>query len=599
MLRNLLQWPLTFARHTVTRLPWPGAIRRHPYWSAILAACSALLALTVYAITRPAQPAYITATAVRGDLLQTVEAVGTVISERDLALQFPMTGIVDRVEVREGDVVRAGQLLAQLRSRREAAEVASASARVQSARADLDEVLAGTRPEDIAIAEAEVESRKAQLLAARANLAKAQTAVASSREKLQVLEREAETGLSGFVRTAGSTAQRYLSSARTSLRVMDDVFEDNDVQDVVVRDQPGDYHLIRSRQASVDNTLQSALLMASSAADFSEALEDLRMASATIRQAVDVIMLAYDLIARLPLTSQYTATERETHKSTLAAEKNTIQAALSAVDAEIKTLQDESAAYDTRIAGERATLQAAESEVQRLSVDIATVETTLRISEAQLQLKKAGARPEQIAAMQAALRAAQADLARANAAYADTQLRAPMDGTVTKVHVKAGEVSPAGTAVSLLGNAPFRVEMFVSEIDIPKIRVSQSGAIELDAFPGVRYDLRVSEVDPAPTDVDGVTKYRVKLDFVYPHDDLKIGMTGDAEISTGFRANVISVPRRAVLTRDDGTSYVRILGDDGTTVEERTVVTGMEGGDGQVEVTGIQEGETVIVLIRE
>jgi multidrug efflux pump subunit AcrA (membrane-fusion protein) len=100
----------------------------------------------------------------------------------------------------------------------------------------------------------------------------------------------------------------------------------------------------------------------------------------------------------------------------------------------------------------------------------------------------------------------------------------------------------------------------------------------------------------APTDQAGVNKYRVRLDFNFPHDNLKVGMTGDAEIDTGIRTNVVSVPLRAVIKSGSGQSIVRIQNTDGT-VSEKAVTTGMEGTDGNVEiVSGLQEGETVIVL---
>jgi multidrug efflux pump subunit AcrA (membrane-fusion protein) len=137
--------------------------------------------------------------------------------------------------------------------------------------------------------------------------------------------------------------------------------------------------------------------------------------------------------------------------------------------------------------------------------------------------------------------------------------------------------------------------MYVSEIDVPKIQRTQSGSIELDAFRGIDMKLTASDIDTAPTDRDGVSKYRVKLDFVHAHPELKIGMTGDAQIITGVRDNVVHVPARAVLEHTDGTSYVRVLNDDAR-VEERAVTTGMEGEGGDMEVTGVRQGETIIVL---
>jgi hypothetical protein len=52
-----------------------------------------------------------------------------------------------------------------------------------------------------------------------------------------------------------------------------------------------------------------------------------------------------------------------------------------------------------------------------------------------------------------------------------------------------------------------------------------------------------------------------------------------------------------VLERNDGSEYVRVLVDG--EIEERDVQTGMEGEGSTIEVLGVEEGETVIVLVKE
>ena len=109
----------------------------------------------------------------------------------------------------------------------------------------------------------------------------------------------------------------------------------------------------------------------------------------------------------------------------------------------------------------------------------------------------------------------------------------------------------------------------------------------------------MTEIDPAATLVDGVPKYRVKLDFVggSPEETFKIGMTGDVDILTASRADVVYVPGRAVLYRETGDRFVRILvkGD----IEERDVRIGMET-DVSIEIVeGVGEGEVVVVLVKE
>lgn len=557
-----------------------GFLRRHRWKSLAVGIVTILIVYGVVWAMRPKQPEYVTAVAEKKDLRQTVEAVGTVISERDLELQFRSSGIVSSVFVKEGDRVRAGQRLAQLRSGSLGASVASASARVQEADANLRALREGTRPEEIAIAEADLANKKASLDVAKQTLATAE-------KKLAALKSEVEVSLQGQVNVAGSTLLLKLTTSEQSLAAIDDVYSNNDVEDAVLRDRPDAYQDLRALQTRARDAIRSASTMAMPV-DYRDALASYDQARSTIQLSVQALSAAYDLLAGLPETSYLSSADKETHKATLATKRSSAQTALTDLDVLAKQLRDSAAGYDTQITAE-------EGVRARASADILTYESQVRSGEAQLALKKAGARPTDIQAAEARWRQARADLARASADYGDTVLTAPIEGIVTKVLIKVGEYTPVGAAVTVLGNTPFRVETFVSEIDIPKVQRSQSGSIELDAFPGMHYKVHVSEIDPVTTDVDGVPKYRVKLDFVYPHEEFRVGMSGDTEIITGMRPAVVTVPRRAII-EEEGKAFVRVLGDDGE-VEERTVTVGMEGEGGDTEImSGLSGGEIVIVL---
>lgn len=548
----------------------------------------------VSSVLSPVQPEYVTEAAELGSIEQTVEAVGTIISERDLQLQFPTSGIVSQVYVKEGDMVKAGQRLASLRAGNLAADVASASARVQQAEADYQLKVEGSRPEDIAIAEAEVASKRASLETAKTSLKTSEEALETSQAKLEALKQEALTSLIGYVTNVGSTVSKELTTTQNSLSGVRDVYSNNDIIEAVIQYGSAEYDTLMGLIRNAESTVTAAYSSANPA-DYTQALAALDKTKAAINQAMTVTNRGFDLVGKLHQTTNFTEADRQTYKSDLITLRNTLQTSLNSVDAEMKTLRDASANFSTRISAEEAAVVSARGSMERAQSDIATYEASLRISEAQLQLKKAPVRKSDLDSAAAAVRQARAALARASADYANTTLTAPINGRITKVAVKPGEFTPVDAAVTMLGDSPFQVEMYVSEIDVPKLQTTQSGSIELDAFRGTNFQLRVSEVDTAATDRDGVPKYRVRLDFRYPHDELKIGMTGDARIVTGSVQNVVSVPLRAVLEADDGSSYVRILKEDGT-IEERTVVTGLEGEGGNIEVKGVEEGETVIVL---
>lgn len=572
----------------------------HRIWSAVRATprflwghkiatiVTAVIALPVLGIVwfalSPTQPEYVTEVAKRGDLRQTVEAVGTVISDRDLNLQFGISGIVSNVYVKEGDVVKAGQKLAQLRTG-VSADIASAQARVAQAEADLREMESGARPEDIAVTEADVENK-------RASLAMSKTAAENAQSQLDTLNDEIDTSLAGYVGTTATAVSQRLTVAQNSLSAVDDIFSNNDVLDAAIKGDPSELESIRTASRAARSSITPLFAQASSVTDPTDALKLIEDATRAVNTAWTVVDRAFAYVSSLQESSSFSNDDREAYKTDLIAERNTLQTALSGLSSDTKSLRDAAAAYQSQIVTQQAALD-------RANADIVTYEASLRTAEAQLALKKAPARDTDLASARAVVQQYRAALARASADFANTVIVAPVAGAITKVPIKVGEYTPSGAAITMLGEAPYRIEMYVSEIDVPKIQLNQSGSVKLDAFPGEYFTLKVSQIDDASTDRDGVSKYRVRLDFLDKKESerVKLGMTGDAMVITGFASDVTSVPVRSVLERDDGTKYVRVLNDGA--IEERTVQTGMEGEGSTIEVLGIQEGETVIVLVKE
>ncbi len=575
-----------------------STLRKHKKKSIAGAVVLLLMGLGIANGLRPKKPEYLTELAKRGEVRQTVEAVGTVVSERELELRFSGVGIVSQVSVKEGQRVKAGQRLATLKAGNLSASIASQQAAVQSALADLRGLEEGTRPEDIAVAEADVAAKRASLQVAQSSVTTADQNIKTAEEQLAVLRSEAAVSLSGQLGTSLSGLSEQFVSVESALSVIDDILSRVDVQDALLKDSPGSDNTIRAQKRAAQAAIDAARRQASSATEYQGALTALASGRSAFGQASDAMDALFSLVSSLRETPSFTNLARENYKTSISTQRAKIQDAASGISSSESALSNASASYDTRISTQQGTIANLRSTRDRAQNDIVTYEAAIRTSEAQLAVKKAGTRKSDIDASRARVRAAQANLARAQADFADTVLTAPIAGTVTHINVKIGEALPAGPAVTLLGDSPFRVEMFVSEIDVPKLALTQSGSVELDAFRGVNMKLRLSEVDSAPTLKDGVSKYGATLDFLHNHPELRIGMTGDAQIVTGTRSNVISVPRRAVLEDTRG-AYVRVLKPD-TSLEERPVTMGMEGESGDVEIiSGVQEGETVVVLLKK
>jgi multidrug efflux pump subunit AcrA (membrane-fusion protein) len=111
------------------------------------------------------------ATVTRGPMTQTVSAQGTVAAAQTDNLSFGSSGTVTAVDVKAGDAVHAGQVLATIDSAQLQANLASAQAAVAKADAQLaDDQSSGVSADRLAVDEASVASANDQLSNAQTGL---------------------------------------------------------------------------------------------------------------------------------------------------------------------------------------------------------------------------------------------------------------------------------------------------------------------------------------------------------------------------------------------------------------------------------------------
>ena len=110
-----------------------------------------------------------TAVVRRGTLLVMVDATGSLAPSAEVSLSFSSSGRVDEVLVVEGQVVEAGQPLVRLETDDPELQVAQAEAALAAAEAQLAQLLAPPRLEEVAAQEANLAAAEAQVSAAAAN----------------------------------------------------------------------------------------------------------------------------------------------------------------------------------------------------------------------------------------------------------------------------------------------------------------------------------------------------------------------------------------------------------------------------------------------
>ena len=123
--------------------------------------------------------------------------------------------------------------------------------------------------------------------------------------------------------------------------------------------------------------------------------------------------------------------------------------------------------------------------------------------------------------------------------------------------------------------------------------VGQPATVTLADHPGVTYQAKVTEVDPAGTVSGQLVRYGVQLEFTKPPTDLLLGQSAVAAVVTASAPNVIYVPNAALsnLAGDTATVKVRSVGGDVT----RTVTVGLSGDQGTEIKSGLVAGDVVMV----
>lgn len=133
---------------------------------------------------------------------------GTVEASRRVELAFQVSGILAQLPVREGQAVKEGEVIAQLRQDEFEAQLTARQSQLDQARASLERLVAGDRPEERLRLEAQVRAAAARLTNARTEFGRFQQLLSSG----AISRQEFDT-----VRTAYQVAQEEHTAARQLL----------------------------------------------------------------------------------------------------------------------------------------------------------------------------------------------------------------------------------------------------------------------------------------------------------------------------------------------------------------------------------------------
>jgi RND family efflux transporter MFP subunit len=195
---------------------------------------------------------------------------------------------------------------------------------------------------------------------------------------------------------------------------------------------------------------------------------------------------------------------------------------------------------------------------------------------------------------QAAVDAARAQLDLARIALADTVIRAPLAGVVSKRHAQAGEkLAPDSPVFSIVDLRQLTLDAQVPASDIPRVKVGQEVAFRVDGFGERVFAGKVVRINPSTE--AGSRAMIVYIGVDNPDGLLRAGMFAKGAVTTEKSAARPLLPLTAVRAEKGSDVVYRI---EGGKVVAQPVKLGLRNGDeGLVEaLDGIAAGATVLAL---
>ncbi len=202
------------------------------------------------------------------------------------------------------------------------------------------------------------------------------------------------------------------------------------------------------------------------------------------------------------------------------------------------------------------------------------------------------------------LDSSRSDYSVAQAAYEDavsqlneTVIRSPINGKVIGKPTPAGQAVAPGVSspmvlLTIADMSKMQIETQVDESDIGKIQVGQQVLFTVDAYPGKSFSGVVSNVSQKATIVSNVVYYKVLVDVAGSENLLKPSMTARVSIQVAESKNTLMVPL-AVVKSNNGEKYVMAVNNGKQ--EKRTVTTGLTSDEKIEIVSGLVEGDQVVV----
>jgi RND family efflux transporter MFP subunit len=198
----------------------------------------------------------------------------------------------------------------------------------------------------------------------------------------------------------------------------------------------------------------------------------------------------------------------------------------------------------------------------------------------------------------AAIAAAKAEVEKYQTLLAYTKITAPFDGVITRRYADPGALIQAGTSsdtqslplVRVSDNYRLRLDFPVTVDYVKDVQLGDSVEVRVDSLNGKTFTGTISRFT---RDVDDNTRtMTTEIEVPNPNLELMPGMYATVVLKVEKRPQALTVPTEAVVS--DKTPVIYVVNHDNQ-IEERAVQLGLETPDKYEILSGLHEGELVVI----
>ena len=502
---------------------------------------------------KAAAAALSTVTVSRGDVSSTVSSSGTVISPSDIALAPTTTGTLAKLNVKVGQSVHAGEVLAQMDTTSLKSALTQAQSSLIQAQANLTnaQATADTTASTTAI---QLQNDQTAVTTAQNNYAYQQTLIAASQATDQTTVQTALNKLNYDKNLASQNVAIYQSSVDTAKNSL-------------------------TNAQLTYNDYVGLIAPAGITLTWCASINTVNANCTTLNQDNNAVVSAQTAYNNALVTQQQNLAK---DAQTITSDQQSYNDALATAALNLKKNAQ-------TLASAQASIDSAQSALKlyQLQNSNSTTATTIAVDQAQITV-------------------AQSNLVTAQKNLAGATVKSPVSGKIASISntLIGATISPNTTPTNgstgatgfivLTDVGGLQVTAGFSESDVAKIAVGQTTSMAFTALPNEVGDAKVSNIALLPTTSSGATTYTVTFQLTGKIAGLKPGMTATATVIVADSSNAISVTSRAVTTRGQVSTVNVVTTVKGKQVETPTaVVVGIVGDSSDEILSGLKVGQLV------